>query len=65
MHIPEGIMNIVERKEEDSRNFHRCLCVSICPQCGDGLKAKDVGGDHLIRTEYTCTKCHFTHTRLR
>lgn len=62
--ISEKIIEKVREKERESSNFNRCLNVLVCPECGEDLESKDIGGENLIEIEYTCNKCSFTHTRL-
>ena len=63
MYISDTIIKKVEEKEKFNEDLKRCLNVLICPQCGTGLKAKDIGRENLIEIEYTCPKCQFTRTR--
>jgi len=63
MYISTEIMEEVERKEADIKNFHRCINVLICPKCGGPLEKKEVKDPNLLDNEYTCTKCEFKHTK--
>lgn len=64
MYISTEIMKEVERKEEQTKNFNRCIDVQICPKCGGPLEKKATDDPNFIDFTYTCHKCKFEHTKL-
>ena len=66
MRIATEIMEKVEQKEEDIKNFHRCIDVLICPKCGKPLEKMEVDDPNFKDLKYTCSNrvCNFEHTKL-
>jgi len=64
MGITYEIMNIVEAKEEASKNFNRCINTKTCPECGKELiRTIADDDDNFTDAEYSCSNCRFRHMR--
>ena len=62
--ISNEIMQIVEIKEEASKDFNRCIDTKTCPLCGNDLVRTVADDDeNFTDAEYSCNNCKFRHMR--